>query len=427
MPTIRAVLRVDDNARGIGANAASPLRCVYVRHEPFGPTYITDVNGVIFDKDGNEGITSLTTSADVTILCQNSVARVLDGNDALQRCPVVPTFRINRPASGARVNAIVTPAVAGAFINHFRILNQAFDAYHLVWRQFQPFRDAGDFPLGRQQSDDLETTRNQAKRLELIFPGPIQQSLSGVATALGLPVPPGGILSYTDPVGTFDNWPRILVQTDPPESRLFTGSGNLPNGNRAGITLVPSEMAHALHFSLLSKSQRDSIRTNYLGFLITQAANGLAVTHMIGAQTNAMVAFLEALDHFSHRLSESVRSRVRTYPVNPPAPGRYLIDELRGRNPITPRVARLTIDNSGSRPRLKGRPATGLALSGTLDEGAVFGGLILSLSLRIGLDQAIEAVLASKQTDFGSFRTWFNNNHPTLKPELDDVVQTWGL
>ena len=426
MPRIRAVLRVDDNARGIGGNASSPLRCVYVGHEPFGPTYITDVNGVIRDKDGNEGIESLTTSADITILCQNSVARVLDGNDPLQRCPVVPTFRINRPASGAPVNAIVTPAVAGAFISHFRILNQAFDAYHLVWRQFEPFRDAGDFPLGRRQTDDLETTRNQPKRLELIFPGPIQ-ALSGVATALGLPVPPSGILSYTDPVGTFDNWPRILVQPDPPESRLFTGSGNLPNGNRAGITLVASEMAHALHFSLLSKTQRDSIRRNYLGFLITQAANGLPVTHMIGAQTSPMVAFLEALDHLSHRLSESVRSRLRTYPVDPPAADRYVVDELRGRNPIPPRVGRLTIDNSGSRNRLEGRPATGLVLSGTLDEGAVFGGLILSLGLRIGIDQAIEAILASKKTDFGSFRTWFNSNHPALRSELDDVVQTWGL
>jgi hypothetical protein len=66
-------------------------------------------------------------------------------------------------------------------------------------------------------------------------------------------------------------------------------------------------------------------------------------------------------------------------------------------------------------------------LSGTLDEGAVFGGLILSLGLRIGIDQAIEAILASKKTDFGSFRTWFNSNHPALRSELDDVVQTWGL
>jgi hypothetical protein len=423
MPRIRAVLRLNDGGLGIGATGTSPLRRVYVRHEPFGPTYITDVNGVIRDKDGNEGIDSLTGSADVTIICQNSVARVLDGNDALQRCPVVPTFNIARPANGARVNVTVTPGMAGACLPHFRILNQAFDVYHLVWQQFEPFKTAGDWPLGR--SNDLETTRNQPKRIELIFPGPIQ-GLSGIATALGLPIPPGGILSYTDPVGTFDNWPRILVQPDPPEFRLFTGAGALPNGNRASILLVASEMAHALHFSLLTRAQRDSIRANYLGFLITQAANGLPVTHGIGVQTSPMVAFLEALDHFSHRLSEFVRSRRTAYPVQPPEATRYVIDEMRGRNPIS-RVAHWHVESVGGHGRLVGKPEAGLALSGSLDEGAVFGGAILSLALRIGLKTVIEAILASKKTDFGSFRTWFNANHAAQKPELDEVVQNWGL
>ena len=429
MPRIRGVIRVNDGGRGIGGAATSPLRCAYIRHEPFGPTYITDINGVIRDKDGNEGVDSLTTSADLTIICQNSVARVIDGADPLQRCPVVPTFTMTRPANGGRGTATITATVPGINIAHFRLLNQAFDAYHLVWRQFEPFLSAGNFPLGRDARDDLETTRNQPKRIELIFPGPIQ-ALSGIATALGLPVPPNGILSYTDPVGTVDNWPRILVQPDPPETRLFTGSGALPNGNRSGITLVASEMAHALHFSLLTRAQRDSIRTNYLGFLIMQAINGLPVTHDIGAQTSPMVAFLEALDQFSHRLSESVRARLRTYPTSPPIAGRYLLEELQGRNPLIPlepRVARLTIDNSGGQRRVEGRPATGLVLSGSLDEGAIFGGVILSLGVRIGLKEVIETILASKKTTFGQFRTWFNTHRAAFSAELDDVVQEWGL
>src|SRR6266496_1019020 len=102
MPRIRGIIRVNDGGRGIGGAATSPLRCAYVRHEPFGPTYITDINGVIRDKDGNEGVDSLTTSADLTIQCQNSVARVIDGADPLQRCPVVPTFKMTRPAGGGR-------------------------------------------------------------------------------------------------------------------------------------------------------------------------------------------------------------------------------------------------------------------------------------------------------------------------------------
>jgi hypothetical protein len=426
MPRIRGIIRLRDERRGIGGAQASPLRCAYVRHEPVGPTYITDINGVIRDADGNEGVDSVTTWADLTIICQNSVARVIDGNDPLQRCPVIPTFTMHRRADGSRATATITPAVPGINIAHFRLLNQAFDAYHLVWRQFEPFSSAGEFPLGRNINDDLETTRNKPKRIELIFPGPVQ-ALSDIATALGLPVPPGGILSYTDPVGTFDGWPRILVQPDPPEDRLFTGSGSFPNGNVRGLMLVPSEMAHALHFSLLTHAQRDSIRGNYLGFLISQAVNGLNVTHNIGGQTSPMVAFLEALDHLSHRLSESVRRGLTTYPVDPPSAGRYVLDEMRGRNPVAPRVARLTIDDSGGRRRVEGRPATGLDLSGSLDEGAVFGG-ILSLALVTGgLKEVVEAILASRRTNFGQFRTWFNTNRTAFSGELDEVVQAWGL
>jgi len=334
---------------------------------------------------------------------------------------------MNRPANGGRATATIVPTIPGVNIAHFRLLNQAFDAYHLVWRQFEPFLSAGDFPLGRNSSDDLETTRNQPKRIELIFPGPVQ-ALSGIAAALGLPVPAGGILSYTDPVGTFDNWPRILVQSEtPPETRLFTGNGLLPNGNVGGISLIASEMAHALHFSLLTRAQRDAIRSSFLGFLISQAANALPVTHSIGTQTSPMVAFIEALDHFSSRLSESVRARLRVFPTSPPLAGRYLADELRGRNPVIPRVARLTIDNNDGRRRVEGRPATGLTLSGSLDEGAILGGVILSLGLQIGLKEVIEAILASKKTDFGRFRTWFNSNRGSSSAELDDVVQEWGL
>ena len=424
MPRIRAQFSVNHGGQEIGAGGTAPLRCTYVRHEPLGPTYITDINGVVRDKDGNEGVDSLTTWADVTIHCQNSVARVLDGNDVLQRCPTVPTFRITRPPGGARATGTITTAVP--FFRHFRLLNQIFAAYHLVWRQFEPFLSAGDFPLGR--SLDLETTRNQQKRIEVLFPSPAS-AIPGLLTALGIsPLPPGTrVLSFTDPVGTPDGWPRIHVEPDPPETRLFTGGAPLPNGNLSGLTLVPSELAHALHFSLLTKSKRDTVRNDYLAFLFTQLVNGLPLTHNIGVLTNPMVAFIEAFDHFSHRLSEHVRASRTTFPNTPPAAGRYVVNELRNRNPTAPRVGRLTIDASGAQRRVEARPATGLALFGTLDEGAIFGGLFLGLALRVGLKEVVEALLESKKLNFGQFRTWFNNNRPNLATELDDIVATWGL
>jgi hypothetical protein len=92
MPRIRARLGVNHGGQEIGGTGAAPLRFAYVRHEPLGPTYITDINGFIRDKDGNEGIDSLTNWADITIHCQNSVARVLDGADILQRCLTILRF-----------------------------------------------------------------------------------------------------------------------------------------------------------------------------------------------------------------------------------------------------------------------------------------------------------------------------------------------
>jgi hypothetical protein len=125
-----------------------------------------------------------------------------------------------------------------------------------------------------------------------------------------------------------------------------------------------------------------------------------------------------------------VRQTRTTYPTDPPLAGRYLLREFQGRNSAAPRICRFTIDTlgAGSDRRIEGRPAAGLpALSGSLDEGAILGGVILSLGLRIGLKDVIEAILASKQLSFGDFQTWFNTNRPALKAELDDVVEAWGL
>jgi hypothetical protein len=109
-----------------------------------------------------------------------------------------------------------------------------------------------------------------------MFPSPAS-ALPGILIALGIsPLPPGTpILSFTDPIGTFDGWPRIYVEPDPPEFRLFTGSGPLSNGNLSGLTLIPSELAQALHFSLLTKAKRDTVRNECLAFILTQLVNGL--------------------------------------------------------------------------------------------------------------------------------------------------------
>ena len=67
------------------------------------------------------------------------------------------------------------------------------------------------------------------------------------------------------------------------------------------------------------------------------------------------------------------------------------------------------------RPAWKGRGQAGrrLTLAGFIDKAAVFGGLFLDLVLRSGgLNDVVEAILASKAVNFGQFRTWCNANRP---------------
>lgn len=81
----------------------------------------------------------------------------------------------------------------------------------------------------------------------------------------------------------------------------------------------------------------------------------------------------------------------------------------------------------GGERRAEGVPVSKLPLGGSIDEGAVFGGVFLSLALRVGLKEVVEALLASKMTNFGQFRTWFNDNRLSLTAELDGGVEAWGL
>jgi hypothetical protein len=144
-----------------------------------------------------------------------------------------------------------------------------------------------------------------------------------------------------------------------------------------------------------------------------------------------MVAFIEALDHFSHRFSEHVRSRLTTFPtaVARNQAGRYVLDELRGRNPIEPRVGRLTIDSV--RLDSKGRGQARRRLDARrvhrrmrhLREPVLRSGAALGWAL----NDVVEAILASKTLNFGQFRTWCNAHRPRIATVLDDVVGTWGL
>src|SRR4051794_110561 len=130
MPRLLATVQVFGN----------PLRRAYVEHIVFGVgtnMYMTDDSGRIRDENNNLGVDSLTNNADIRILCQNSVVKVLDGKFPLSPLPIAVNhdFTINN-------NTIININTTAEQVDHFRILNRCLAHYERVFRQFRPFSDS---------------------------------------------------------------------------------------------------------------------------------------------------------------------------------------------------------------------------------------------------------------------------------------------
>ena len=69
-------------------------------------------------------------------------------------------------------------------------------------------------------------------------------------------------------------------------------------------TLIPSELSHALHFALLSKTRREQAQNKYLQFIASDIASGGSGTHGFSVTTTPEVAYIEALDLYSERFTE---------------------------------------------------------------------------------------------------------------------------
>jgi hypothetical protein len=145
-----------------------PLRRAYVEHLVLGvggAMYMTDDLGRVCDEAGDHGIESFTRNgnADIRVLCQNSVVKVLDGN------AVAVPLAVNQDKAVAD-GSVVNLDTRAEQHEHYAILDSCLVTYDVVFRQFRPFSDLPlpDFPLGRGPS--LRTTKDQDKRIELSFP-----------------------------------------------------------------------------------------------------------------------------------------------------------------------------------------------------------------------------------------------------------------
>jgi hypothetical protein len=392
MPTLNVAVKVN----GI------PLQRAYVEHLVLGvgqpAMYMTDDQGRVRDQSGNLGIDSFTRNADIRVLCQNSVVKVLDGNTP-------GPLAVNQDISIVD-DSIVDLNSAAEQQSHYDILERCLVAYDVIFRQFRPFSDGPDpdFPLGRAAS--LRATKDQSKRNELSFPS--QFSL--------------GHLAFTEPKSAATGYPLVHIRRRDSDGRLFGENGHNP-------TLIASEFAHALHFSLFSSAGRTRIETDYTGWIASDIANGGQGTHAMGRRTSPAVAYIEALDHFSSRFSEFVRrslqggtlNRLRPQQITAAMRQDFLDKELNGLSVEGTSVA--TLDGAG-------RVVPNAAFNGSDDEGSVYGCIFVDFARRVGLRTAANAYLRSASSGaltFGEYKTWVKDNRPEHLNALKAAQQTWGL
>jgi hypothetical protein len=407
-----------------------PLRRAYVEHLVLGVgtgMYITDLEGSVRNIHSDEGIESFTSTADIRIICQNPILRVLDG--ALLNIGVYQDKSI---ADGDTVN-LNTNAEQD---DHFAILNRAQICYEMAFEHLDFFQQLPDplFPLGKKSS--LRETRDQSKRIDLSYP---DQS----------PTP----TTFVEPKRLLDNFPLIHLKHRDNENRVFGDNGVAP-------IVIPAELSHALHFSFLDETKRGTAQDKYLQFIVSSLAAGGDGTHDFTVRTTAEVAFIEALDWYSHGFMEFMRSRqnlgstlVRVEPVtqeimdefvasewdrvtSPRFPFLDRLNDLLRRQPILrfiPGVLdRFTGRDRGRFERLSvifsfmrflRRPN----VTGGDVEGAVYSAIFVDFARFVGLDFAASSYFEANAITFGQYITFMNDHHPEHEATLERIRNFWGL
>ena len=373
-----------------------PLRRAYVEHRyPFGgEMYMTDDAGRIHN---GEGIDTDSDEADIRIYCQNPVARVLDGDFA--------NFGVKQDRT-IRDGAVVNLEFNSHQDDFYAILNRLQIAYEVIFRPLPYFQDLPDqdFPLGRVA--DLQSTRNQAKRIDVVYP---DHSVSPRA--------------WVEPKRLLDNYPLIHLphRTTEPGNRIFGDSGADP-------TLIPAELAHALHFSALTPGQREQVQGAYLQYITSDLVAGGDGSHNLAKQTTPEVAFIEAADWFSKTFHEFLRqhqggsstlvvpgpitaalrheyidfmwaSLTRSVLQVAPIPGSAVdLVNIQPRFRLPPGIKQLA--EFVRRSRRFRRPI----VTGSDVEGAVFGAIFIDFAREVGLPLAASLYFEAQALDFGRYR-----------------------
>jgi hypothetical protein len=375
--------------------------------------YMTDLQGRIRDTYGDEGIDSFTGNADIRVICQNPVLRVVDGTNF-----TIGVYQDRAIVDGSTVN-LNTNAEQD---DYFAILNRAQIAYEVVFRPLRFFQDLDnpDFPLGRKTS--LRDTRDKPERIHLSYPDQF-------------PSP----RAFVEPKRLGDDFPLIHIKNRTSDGRLFGEAGSRP-------TLIPGELAHGLHFSFLSEAQRGRVQDEYVDFILSDVVAGGTGGHSFDARTTPEVAYIEAADWFGQNFLEFMRARqggtstlVTPEPITPAIQAEFVTSEwIRLTRPLIPRIRADVVlgfpPAPGAPPRILrplrfnlARRTARPSVTGGDVEGAVYAAIFVDFASFVGLDFAASAYFEANALTFGQYREFIEREHPEHSEALETVRAFWGL
>ncbi|KAK5691108.1 hypothetical protein LTR97_011760 [Elasticomyces elasticus] len=344
------------------------------------------------DRPGNVSarrVLALTALAFQKHEFNNSVAKVVEP------VPLLGTLQQVSLDKQIRDGVNLNIRTAAQSVVHFRILALAMKNYEEVHRQCAPSKTS-DFPLGKLR--DLRATRDQARRIEIVYPDDLVIVRH---------------LSFVEPKQLSIGYPLIHIVND-------CLSGNTDHNP----SLIPSELAQALHFSHLTEDARGRITSQYFQFITLARGNGGHVgIYNLTKHTTPLVAYLEAINHFSQRYSKFSASQY-DHTAGPDKRRAFVEAEIESNHYW------LDKGHVGILSRTNVQPSAGSETRGGDNEGAVYGAIFLDYAHRTTLKDAVDAYHLSKALSFGEYKTWIETHRPAhakFANHIRAVAETWDM
>ncbi len=282
---------------------------------------------------------------------------------------------------------------------YYDIMARGCDTYETVFRPIAPFTSPRrrDFPFGGASDEAHELKRNP--HIDCRFPEKVAP----------------GKLPWVQPQSVTGGRPLMHIKAQSTDSRLF-GTKSKP------ATTIPHEYAHAIHFSLLSKTNRWLLAAKYGLWIAGELAQGRSGTHRTEKRTAPLIAYTEAIGIFSLRFLVFA-SRVRPDLQGAPLRAAFVADELSERPALAKQLAGYVkiadrAHDGSVTPRLRGKST----------EGAIYGAIFLDLANRTSLADVVNLYLRCGAMDVGGFVDYARKQRRgALRADLAAVAKTWAL